>query len=192
MLSVTNFSSENNLPTFQLNAPVIISIQSKYWQVIFQTKVTDNLLFIYTAANWEAPERLIVCVFIHVICTFFFSLSPPGMTFPWPSLMHPSREPVKMFRQSFERCQPLLCWGTPARTDMARLCSLTYLGRWWSSTRREWEPSWTFWWGSHPCWAYTLEHQEEGEWKKVYDCILLKTRGVACTQSRAHKNGRLE
>ena len=142
----------------------------------------------------EKPLKdwLFVYLFIYSSAHFLL-LSPPGMTFPQPSLMHPSREPVKMFRQSFERCQPLLCWGIPARTDMARLCSLTYLGRWWSSTRREWEPSWTFWWGSHPCWAYTLEHQEEGEWNKVhvYDCILLKTRGVACTQSRAHKNRRL-
>jgi len=38
-LSVTNLSSENNLPTFQLNAPVVIrandnwSIQSKQTQV---------------------------------------------------------------------------------------------------------------------------------------------------------------
>jgi len=58
---MTNFSSEYNLPTFQLNAPVIMvkvkevwtniaiyshalprRIQSKRWQVIFRTKVGNR------------------------------------------------------------------------------------------------------------------------------------------------------
>ena len=41
-LSVTNLSSENNLP-FRLNAPVVIRAKVKL--------VTDNLLSIYAAAN---------------------------------------------------------------------------------------------------------------------------------------------
>ena len=47
-LSVTNYSSENNLLTFRLNAPVVIrekfncSIQSKHWQVIFWTIVGNR------------------------------------------------------------------------------------------------------------------------------------------------------
>ena len=63
-LSVTNLSSENNLPMFRLNAPVVIrvkvkrceqmllfiAIQSKRRQVIFRAQV-DNLLFIYAEAN---------------------------------------------------------------------------------------------------------------------------------------------
>ena len=51
-LSVTNLSLENNLPTFRLNAPVVIradvnwSIQSKCQQDIFRKLklVTDSLL----------------------------------------------------------------------------------------------------------------------------------------------------
>ena len=45
-LSVTNFSSENNLPTFRLNAPVVPdddwSIQSKCRQVISRAKVGNR------------------------------------------------------------------------------------------------------------------------------------------------------
>ena len=49
-LSVTNLSSENNLPTFRLNAPVII--RAKVSKLFSELKlVTDNLLFIYAAAN---------------------------------------------------------------------------------------------------------------------------------------------
>ena len=47
-LSVTNFSSENNLPMFRLNAPVVDvsdddwNIQSKCRQVIFRAKVGNR------------------------------------------------------------------------------------------------------------------------------------------------------
>jgi len=48
-VSVTNLSSENNLPTFRLNARVVIrvkdddwSIQSKCQQVIFRTQVGNR------------------------------------------------------------------------------------------------------------------------------------------------------
>ena len=48
--SVTNLSSESNLLTFRLNAPVVI--HSKHWQVISELKlVTDDLFFIYAEAN---------------------------------------------------------------------------------------------------------------------------------------------
>ena len=65
-LSITNLSSENNLPMFQLNAPVFLFI-NPFTLMIFSRNigklfselklVTDNLLFIYAAANWEATER---------------------------------------------------------------------------------------------------------------------------------------
>ena len=44
-LSVTNLSSENNLPMFQLNALVTIRATSELKLVM------DNFLFIYAAAN---------------------------------------------------------------------------------------------------------------------------------------------
>ena len=55
-LSVTNLSSENNLPTFRLNAPVVIRVKLDHSvetsASYFQLKlVTDNLLFIYVEAN---------------------------------------------------------------------------------------------------------------------------------------------
>ena len=77
-LSVTNLSSENNLPSFQLNVPVVIRVKviaafvctsftftlmmtgAFTWNVskLFSNLklVTDNLLFIYVAANWEATK----------------------------------------------------------------------------------------------------------------------------------------
>ena len=42
-LSVTNFSSENNLPTFRLNAPVVIRAKGQLeHSVIFQAKVGNG------------------------------------------------------------------------------------------------------------------------------------------------------
>ena len=69
-LSVTNLSSENNLPTFRLNAPVVIrakgwlmmtaAFSRNVWKLFSELKlVTDNLLFIYAEANWEAAENLL-------------------------------------------------------------------------------------------------------------------------------------
>ena len=73
-LSVTNLSSENNLPMFWLNAPVVIRAIGKIvmrlralmttgafsWNVgkLFSELklVTDNLLFIFVEANWEDTE----------------------------------------------------------------------------------------------------------------------------------------
>ena len=60
-LSVTNLSSENNLPTFWLNAPVVIRAKGAFSQNVSKLfsklkLVTDNLLSIYAAANWEATE----------------------------------------------------------------------------------------------------------------------------------------
>ena len=59
-LSVTNLRSENNLLTFQLNAPVIIRMKVKHsvWSRL-QTeafsrnvgKLADDLLFIFVEAN---------------------------------------------------------------------------------------------------------------------------------------------
>ena len=60
-----HFSSENNLPTFWLNALVVIrvkvdwSIQSKHRQVISELKLVTDNLFIYAAANWEATENAV-------------------------------------------------------------------------------------------------------------------------------------
>ena len=58
-LSVTDLSSENNLPTFQLNAPVVIraevttgAFSQNVGKLFSELKsVTDNLLFIYAEAN---------------------------------------------------------------------------------------------------------------------------------------------
>ena len=60
-----NLSLNNNLPTFRLNAPVVITFammttEALSWNVgkLFSKLklVTDNLLFIYAEANWEATE----------------------------------------------------------------------------------------------------------------------------------------
>ena len=45
-LSVTNLSSENNLPMFQLNALVTIRAHTSELKLVM-----DNFLFIYAAAN---------------------------------------------------------------------------------------------------------------------------------------------
>ena len=50
-LSVTNLSSENNLPMFQLNAIVTIRAHTSELKLVM-----DNFLFIYAAANWEDTE----------------------------------------------------------------------------------------------------------------------------------------
>ena len=75
-LSITNLSSENNLPMFQLNAPVFLFI-NPFTLMIFSRNigklfselklVTDNLLFIYAAANWEATEGFISFECIHSV-----------------------------------------------------------------------------------------------------------------------------
>ena len=45
------------LTTFQLNAPVIMP----WWQDIFRL-VTDDLLFIYAATNWEVTENAVTLI----------------------------------------------------------------------------------------------------------------------------------
>ena len=55
-LSVTNLSSENNLPTFRLNAPVVVRVKGAFSRNIGKLfselkLVTDNLLFVYAEAN---------------------------------------------------------------------------------------------------------------------------------------------
>ena len=71
-LPVTNLSSENNLPTFRLNAPVIIfcpddnwSIQAKHWQVIFEHRlVTHNfplrLCRTQLRSHWKKIQALLL------------------------------------------------------------------------------------------------------------------------------------
>ena len=53
-LSVTNFSSENNLLTFWLNAPVVIV--ANIGKLFSKLKLVTDNLFIYAEANWEATE----------------------------------------------------------------------------------------------------------------------------------------
>ena len=59
-LSVTNFNSENNLPTFWLNAPAVTLMMTEAFSrnvgKLF-SELTDNLLFVYAEANWEATEK---------------------------------------------------------------------------------------------------------------------------------------
>ena len=53
------FSLENNLPTFRPNAPVVIRVSRNVGKLFSELKlVTDNLLFIYAEASWEATESL--------------------------------------------------------------------------------------------------------------------------------------
>ena len=79
-LSVTNLSSENNLPTFQLNAPVLIraptlqsssgrpdddwSVSQSISKLFSELKlVTDNLLFIYACIVANSPST---CLYVHL------------------------------------------------------------------------------------------------------------------------------
>ena len=61
-LSVTNMSSENNLPTFQLNAPVIIGSELKL--------VTDNLLFISAIFTQNSDVMRHVTKYCNVIVLY--------------------------------------------------------------------------------------------------------------------------
>ena len=56
-VSVTNFSLENNLPMFQLNAPVVIRAKDVGKLFSELNLVVNNLLFIYAEVNLEATER---------------------------------------------------------------------------------------------------------------------------------------
>ena len=58
LLSGSNFSLENNLPMFQLNAPVVIALMTTgaFSQIVGKlfsvlTFVPDNLLFIYAETS---------------------------------------------------------------------------------------------------------------------------------------------
>ena len=54
-LSITNFSSENNLPMFQLNTPVVIKNVGKLFSEL--KFIADNLLFIQLKANKKEIQQ---------------------------------------------------------------------------------------------------------------------------------------
>ena len=81
-LSVTNLSSENNLPMFRLNAAVVTRASfalmmtgafSRNASKLFSDLklVTDNLLFVYAGANSEATESCCHC------CEYIQNPPPP-------------------------------------------------------------------------------------------------------------------
>ena len=55
-LSITNFSSENNLLMFQLNTPVVIKNVSKLFSEQLKF-IADNLLFIQLKANKKEIQQ---------------------------------------------------------------------------------------------------------------------------------------
>ena len=67
---------ENNLPTFQLNVPVVVRAKLKKYEwtlqciaIIFGAQVGN--LFICAEAKWEATKRPYSCFWSVVICVWF-------------------------------------------------------------------------------------------------------------------------
>ena len=104
-LSVTNLSSENNLPTFRLNAPVVIRAKVK--------RCEQTLLFIamhywgYTSLEVKGRWGL-----LHPPCLLITAVQQPGSSSPPSRLKRSSEGVIWMCRASFTNSSCPLPWSS--------------------------------------------------------------------------------